>query len=374
VSTTEKSRPLKEIVTSVRPCAPCAVVYNSRSGGLRVSLPASAVAPGGVEVNVGASGLDGATLEELTDGPEGYHGVAACITSDRERAERFIADTVRKRVRWLVVAGGDGTFLTVLNTLFRTAPPNEWPVLSVVPAGTTNFLAALLRQPRPKRVLKRVLRHPEVDALPRMGVRLLNVDGTLSVICGAGLFQRAASMYAEGAPRLVSPLTWSMLHLLGAGTGMRLTRWLQDLHEIELSNETGEPIRLPHGAPVGAVLCSAEERVADLWRSRLYLAKGPVQALVTGTKPTGLAREIIGYGLGRRRTPVHIAARGAERLAVGGGIWLFLDGEFVYFDNPVSVSVGPTIEIADLTPWKGRRKRRPRQSDRSPREAPAPAV
>jgi diacylglycerol kinase family enzyme len=41
----------------------------------------------------------------------------------------------------LVIVGGDGTVQGVLCHLFATQPPSRWPLLTVVPGGTTNMTA-----------------------------------------------------------------------------------------------------------------------------------------------------------------------------------------------------------------------------------------
>ena len=48
---------------------------------------------------------------------------------------------VRANVDLLVIVGGDGTVQGVLCHLFATHPLDEWPVLTVVPGGTTNMTA-----------------------------------------------------------------------------------------------------------------------------------------------------------------------------------------------------------------------------------------
>lgn len=72
------------------------------------------------------AGLPGATCSEVTNAPEIKASVDAFIQAD---------------IDLLVIVGGDGTVQGVLCHLFATQPLARWPVLTVVPGGTTNMTA-----------------------------------------------------------------------------------------------------------------------------------------------------------------------------------------------------------------------------------------
>jgi diacylglycerol kinase (ATP) len=71
-------------------------------------------------------GIPGATCREVTNAFEINASVDAFISAN---------------VDLLVIVGGDGTVQGVLCHLFATHPLDEWPVLTVVPGGTTNMTA-----------------------------------------------------------------------------------------------------------------------------------------------------------------------------------------------------------------------------------------
>ncbi|SEL36112.1 diacylglycerol/lipid kinase family protein [Nitrosovibrio tenuis] len=72
------------------------------------------------------SGIPGATCREVTNALEINASVDAFIGAG---------------IDLLVVVGGDGTVQGVLCHLFATHPRAEWPLLAVVPGGTTNMTA-----------------------------------------------------------------------------------------------------------------------------------------------------------------------------------------------------------------------------------------
>jgi len=72
------------------------------------------------------SGIPGATCREVTNAFEIKASVDAFVHAD---------------IDLLVIVGGDGTVQGVLCHLFATQPLARWPVLTVIPGGTTNMTA-----------------------------------------------------------------------------------------------------------------------------------------------------------------------------------------------------------------------------------------
>ncbi len=70
--------------------------------------------------------IPGATCREVTNEIEINASVDAFLTAD---------------IDLLVIVGGDGTVQGVLCHLFATQPLAKWPVLTVIPGGTTNMTA-----------------------------------------------------------------------------------------------------------------------------------------------------------------------------------------------------------------------------------------
>lgn len=55
--------------------------------------------------------------------------------------KRAVLMVVEARVKWLIVVGGDGTLQGIIGCLFACIPPEQWPEITIVPAGTTNMTA-----------------------------------------------------------------------------------------------------------------------------------------------------------------------------------------------------------------------------------------
>lgn len=72
------------------------------------------------------AGIPGATCREVTNAFEIKASVDAFVQAD---------------IDLLVIVGGDGTVQGVLCHLFATQPLARWPVLTVIPGGTTNMTA-----------------------------------------------------------------------------------------------------------------------------------------------------------------------------------------------------------------------------------------
>ena len=52
-----------------------------------------------------------------------------------------VSDFMATGIDLLVIAGGDGTVQAVLSHLFMEHPPENWPILAILPGGTTNMTA-----------------------------------------------------------------------------------------------------------------------------------------------------------------------------------------------------------------------------------------
>jgi diacylglycerol kinase family enzyme len=109
------------------------LILNPASGRIRKRLRT---------VRLLAADLPGATVRE-TDGTQQM----------RDCVDQFLRDGVDL----LVVAGGDGSLQALLNHLLSRPPPSRFPVLAVIPGGTTNMTAADLQiRGGPEKNLKRL--------------------------------------------------------------------------------------------------------------------------------------------------------------------------------------------------------------------------
>ncbi len=308
-----------------------ALVYNPRAGGLRA-----------------AAGRTPADFDELLDTLP--CAVATCAATDRSKVDKFVVEAAERHVVWLIVAGGDGTLFSVLNGLFRSVAPERWPVVSVLPTGSTNALASLTGQPKPEQILPLLANElPDVGRLPRLSVRLLKVGDRVCVLSCAGYFLRFVSAYADGAPRYIGPVSWTVLRVLGIGAGVHFPKWLRGVDPVQLADGTGNDLRLPDGQLPGAVFCTADQRVAGLWRSYLGDDEGDgVNTVLAGERPEKAVREAVAARLMLTDTPREVVAESHPSITIESRTRLLLDGEFIYADAGARVEPGPILQVGDL--------------------------
>ncbi|SOD40625.1 diacylglycerol/lipid kinase family protein [Nitrosovibrio sp. Nv4] len=134
-------------------------------------------------------GIHDAVCRDATSGPEIRASVDAFVEADTDL---------------LVIVGGDGTVQAVLNHLFTIQPPAKWPILSVIPGGTTNMTALDLGiHGRPEdnlRKLSKCLLNRNLPPLLQRHVLCIEQAGTAKVygmFFGIGLIARAV-IFSQG--------------------------------------------------------------------------------------------------------------------------------------------------------------------------------
>lgn len=111
--------------------------------------------------------------------------------------EQAVITVVNEKIEWLIVVGGDGTLQGVISCLFEYLPPEKWPEITIVPAGTTNMTALDLgTNGRAEQVLIRIrqyLQQPCEIKLTKRPVLRIEQKGKKNVygmMFGLGLIAR----------------------------------------------------------------------------------------------------------------------------------------------------------------------------------------
>jgi hypothetical protein len=127
--------------------------------------------------------VPGAICKEVTNTPEIKASVDAFQSAD---------------IDLLVIVGGDGTVQGILCHLFAMHPLESWPVLAVVPGGTTNMTALDLGiSGKPESVLRRLSEYLQERAVPSLlqrhvlCVEQAGAEKVYGMFLGAGLIARA---------------------------------------------------------------------------------------------------------------------------------------------------------------------------------------
>lgn len=85
-------------------------------------------------------------------------GILVCEANDASTFKTAIKQLLREKIDLLVIVAGDGTTHAILGHLFTLLAPEKWPVLMVIPGGTTNMTPLDLgMRGKPERIL-RILR------------------------------------------------------------------------------------------------------------------------------------------------------------------------------------------------------------------------
>ncbi|MXS84914.1 kinase [Nitrosomonas sp. HPC101] len=117
--------------------------------------------------------------------------------TDQIEFERAVTVVVEARIEWLIVVGGDGTLQGVMGCLFEHLPPDRWPEITIVPAGTTNMTALDLgTNGRAEQVLARIRQYlQQSGAVQRVQRPVLRIEQTgmqkvYGMLFGLGLIAR----------------------------------------------------------------------------------------------------------------------------------------------------------------------------------------
>ncbi len=116
-----------------------------------------------------------------------------------------VSDFLHDGIDLLVIAGGDGTVQAVLNHLFTAHPLTSWPILAIVPGGTTNMTALdLVKYDDPEesaRNLNRYLLKRTLPLLLRRHVLCIEqtgVDKVYGMFFAVGIIARAVIFSRSG--------------------------------------------------------------------------------------------------------------------------------------------------------------------------------
>ncbi len=96
---------------------------------------------------------DATIRQVLTSMPD----VLVCEASDEMTFKSAMEQLLQAEIDLLVIVAGDGTTHAVLGHLFRTLSVDNWPVLMIVPGGTTNMTPLDLgMRGKPEHILRRL--------------------------------------------------------------------------------------------------------------------------------------------------------------------------------------------------------------------------
>ncbi|MDP1933860.1 MAG: acylglycerol kinase family protein [Nitrosomonas sp.] len=107
-------------------------------------------------------------------------GIMVCEATDAITFKSAIEQLLRANIDLLVVVAGDGTTHAILGHLFKLLTPEQWPVLMVIPGGTTNMTPLDLGiQGKPEQALHRLRDYLLKPSAPKLVLRpVLRIEQT----------------------------------------------------------------------------------------------------------------------------------------------------------------------------------------------------
>ncbi|MDP1558712.1 MAG: acylglycerol kinase family protein [Nitrosomonas sp.] len=143
----------------------------------------------------------------------------------------------------LVIIGGDGTIHATLSHLFATLPPAKWPVLALVPGGTTNMTSLDLGvRGKPEQVLQRLCNYllkPSESVLVQRAVLRVEQTGSEKIhgmFFAVGLVARGVKFSRSSVKQLgITGSIFTILIMLRSLAGMILGRHQTEWAPAELS-------------------------------------------------------------------------------------------------------------------------------------------
>lgn len=168
-----------------------------------------------------------------------------------EEFEQAVRTLLAKNIEWLVVVGGDGTLQGVINCLFAQLPLAQWPLLSIVPAGTTNMISLDLGvRGKPEIVLQRirqVLQQPgeqqieqQIIKQPVLRIEQTGVKNVYGMLFGLGMIARGVKFSQSRIKQLgMTGSIFTVMIVLRAVLGTFLGRPQAQWAPVRITEEDG---------------------------------------------------------------------------------------------------------------------------------------
>ncbi|SDY68419.1 diacylglycerol kinase family protein [Nitrosomonas sp. Nm33] len=101
-------------------------------------------------------------IKQILAGMPDIHQWEVSNASDFDTSVKAL---IQAKIDWLIILGGDGTLQGILNRLFAWLPSEQWPVLTIIPGGTTNMTALDLGiRGKPDHILRRLKHYLQQSA------------------------------------------------------------------------------------------------------------------------------------------------------------------------------------------------------------------
>ncbi|MBP6057573.1 MAG: acylglycerol kinase family protein [Nitrosomonas sp.] len=235
-------------------------------------------------------------------------GILVCEATDAATFKTATNQLIRANIDLLVIVAGDGTTHAILGHLFAALAPAKWPVLMIIPGGTTNMTSLDLGiHDKPEQALRRLrdyLSKPGVPKLvqrPVLCIQQTGVSPIYGMFFAVGLVARGVKFSRSSVKQLgiTGGIFTSLImlrSLVGMLVGMALGR-----HQNEW-------------APVKMTMTEANGRTHQ--GTYLFALVSALDCLLLNMRPYW----------GQESAPLHVTWVNQQRKHLWRSIWPLLSG------------------------------------------------
>ncbi|SEP99818.1 diacylglycerol kinase family protein [Nitrosomonas ureae] len=174
-------------------------------------------------------------------------GILICETNDDPGFRSAINQFIQENIDLLLIVAGDGTTHAILGHLFTSLQPEQWPLIMIVPGGTTNMTPLGLGiRGKPGKIIQQLhdfLLDPSAPRLVQRPVLRIEQAGTGSIygmFFAAGLVARGVKFSRSSVKQIgiTGSIFTSLImlrSLIGLMTGMILGRHQKEWMPIKMA-------------------------------------------------------------------------------------------------------------------------------------------
>lgn len=235
-------------------------------------------------------------------------GIIVCEAADAITFKTAIDALIQADIDLLVIVAGDGTTHAILGHLFKLLAPEEWPVLMIIPGGTTNMTPLDLGvHDKPEKALHRLrdyLLNPAVPKLvqrPVLRIEQTGMNPIYGMFLAVGLVARGVKFSRSSVKQLgitggIFTFMIMLRSFIGMVTGMILGRQQSEW------------------APVNMTMTEANGRIHQ--GTYLFALVSALDCLLLNIRPYW----------GKESEPLHVTLVDQQRKRLWRSLWPLLSG------------------------------------------------
>ncbi len=216
-------------------------------------------------------------------------GIMICEAADAVAFKSAINQLIQADIDLLVIVAGDGTTHAILGHLFKLLAPGKWPVLMVIPGGTTNMTPLDLGiQGKPEQALHRLRDYllkpsaPKLVQRPVLRIEQTGMNPIYGMFFAVGLVARGVKFSSSPVKQLgITGSTFTFLIMLRSIIGiiidMQLGRQKSEWAPVNMTM-TEVNGRIHHGTYLLALVSTVDCLLLNI---RPYWGKEPAPLHVT---------------------------------------------------------------------------------------------